>query len=172
MLWREESLNKLQGWDGSCLASLISKSAGRGELACRGWLLPCKPYFQSGRVWRACWPEMTPAPQALFSKRHGEKSLPARDGSCPGSFISKAAGCEELAGREWLLPHKHYFQIGRAWRACWPGMAPAPEALFSIWQDLLKPKYHMPASTIPSGNNSGHLLELRKIYHKKNNRKG
>ena len=82
----------------------------------------------------ACWPVMAPATPAYFSSRQGQKCLLACDGSCPGCFILNAAGWKKLARQEWLLPRKLYSQCGRVEEACQAGVAPAPEALFSMRQ--------------------------------------
>ena len=123
-------MNSLLGRDGSCPRSPILKPAGCVELAGQGMLLPQKLYSQNGMVEKACLPGNAPAPEALFEKRQGGKSLLGGECSCPRSPILKGAGCEELAGQDRHLPRKLIFQTGRVRRASWPGDTPASEALF------------------------------------------
>ena len=135
----------LFGGEGSCPGSFILGPAGWEKPARQEWLLPRKRYSQSGRVGIACWAGVAPAPEALFTIRQGERSLPGGEGSCPGSSIHNPAGCEKLAGQGWLLPRKLYSRSGRVGEACQAGMAPAQEALFSIRQG---------ARSLPGGNGS------------------
>ena len=83
--------------------------AGRGVFLCvlagQGMLLPQKLYSQRGRGEKACWPGIAPAPEVLFSKGQGAKSLLARERTCLRSSIRKEAGSRKLSSQgEYMFP--------------------------------------------------------------------
>ena len=86
---------------GSCPKCSIPIPAGLAELAGSGWLLPQMLYSHSGRVGRACWLRLAPAPQALFSIPAG---LPGLAGF---SFIHPPRSPEERILVESFLRSHH-----------------------------------------------------------------
>ena len=149
MIWRCSCLRsfilklawvrKLVAQGCSCLRSSIHKPAWARKLVGQGRLLPQKLYTKTGMGEKACWPGKAPALEALYTNRHGANSLPGREGSCPRSLFHKPAWVRKLAGQGWHLPQKLYSQSGRVRRACWVGIAPASEAIFTIWQEPVAP---------------------------------